>query len=174
MLQKTTPSLGPTHSFRAILASSHSGWVLLQSPSLKRDDTNKPHKIKQWLYGFKQNSPPVEGIMTADKEVERVLVDPARAVRCGWCGSFESDKWRSDVFRSSLWCSSSCYYAAHFGESVCLTLAVFVVGVIFIPIVITAPGGFYLSAFIILLTVIMALLSMNAYSARTRTPKAQR
>ncbi|PNX51616.1 MAG: hypothetical protein BV458_11290 [Thermoplasmata archaeon M9B2D] len=44
-----------------------------------------------------------------------VTVDPKRAVRCSWCGTFESDKWRSNAFQKGLWCSRECYLAGHLG-----------------------------------------------------------
>lgn len=111
--------------------------------------------------------------MKADR---RVLVDPDRAVRCGWCGSYESDKWRNDTFRSSVWCSRSCYSAGHFGEYVGLTISIGIIDLFFIAVESWSqappyPNALYLFGFFYLMTIIMALFTIQSHSNKAKIPK---
>ena len=106
----------------------------------------------------------------------RVSVDPAKAVSCSWCGTYESDKWRYDSFRSSVWCSRSCYWAGHFGEFVCSTVAIVIIDFFLISVMLWSPTppyplALYLIGFFLLMTILTALASVHGYSIRKKTPK---
>jgi len=129
--------------------------------------------FKQTLYLLRLEKNLVDGIMDTEK---RVLVDPDRAVRCGWCGSYESDKWRHDMIRSSVWCSRSCYWAGHLEEFVCLTMALLVIDFSLVSIQLTSTlpqtlNTFLMFIFLFLLTGFMVLGSMVAYSSRQDKPR---
>jgi hypothetical protein len=49
------------------------------------------------------------------EEGEVITDNPKQAVRYRWCGAFEGDNWKYDIFKKGFWCSKQCYEADHLG-----------------------------------------------------------
>jgi hypothetical protein len=131
----------------------------------------------QFTPDFRKN---IISIETEDKTVDvimdtkkRVLVNPDRAARCGWCGSYESVKWRNDFFRSSIWCSHRCYMAGHFWEFVFYTVAILVIDLALINVQLVFAFPLTLQtvlmfSFLFSLTGLIVIASYVGYSQRSR------
>ena len=109
----------------------------------------------------------------------RVSVDPDRAVRCSWCGSYESDKWHHEILmRSRVWCSQSCYRAGQFETLVFSTSTMVIIDLFLILWELSLPApptplGVVLFTFLFILTGLFALASVLSYSIRGKIPRVE-
>lgn len=114
---------------------------------------------------------------------QMVSVDPKRAVRCRWCGAFESDDWMNDLFRKGLWCSRECYNAGHLGEYLFSSIVLLTFSVIILPYMLLFYinlGGdqallpiLFFMLVIIPLAVLSPIITYKSYRLRQKITKFQ-
>jgi hypothetical protein len=112
-----------------------------------------------------------------------VTVDPKRAVRCRWCGTFESDQWKNSVFRKGLWCSNNCYNAGHFADYLVastffVTFSVTVIPSMFLFYITSGNEVGPLSVFILILIIVpfailSSILTYKSYVLRRKINRFQ-
>ena len=114
---------------------------------------------------------------------QMVSVDPKRAARCRWCGAFESDDWRNDIFRKGLWCSKECYHAGHLRDYLFSSIVFLTFSVTIFPYMILfyinlgneqglLPTLFFVLV-IIPLTVFSSIITYKSYTLRKKIMKFQ-
>jgi len=114
---------------------------------------------------------------------QMVSVDPKRAARCRWCGTFESDDWKNDMFRKGLWCSKECYHAGHLGEYLFSSIVLLTFSVTIFPSMLLSYINFgneqgllptlFLMLVIIPLTVFSTIITYMSYTHRQNIMKFQ-
>ncbi len=99
--------------------------------------------------------------MDNDKRVE---VNSNKAARCGWCGSYESEKWWHDYYRTSIWCSQSCFFAGHFWDFIFFTVVFLIIDFTLISVQLISSLPLTLNT-VVLFSVLISLTSLLAIAS---------
>ncbi len=97
-----------------------------------------------------------------------IAVDPSKIVRCGWCGSVESEKWVHN--QGGTFCSSTCLNAASAdtsGRVLCACMFLPILALITIVLV----GGLETIVYLILSFVAVSIVGYGYIQGRNATSK---